>query len=961
MPFDIYVSERPRTLAVVPRDNLTGQPRSMLVLEHKRKRETLSHYLAPVNAMPIIGILGLLHVANELFLGVVSHSQLVGQVSSHEQIYRVISVRFYSLTTSVYDSIADYYSYNEGTSNPLQHPCDNLSKYLSGGAFYYSINFDLTKNMAASLGAYDASVLESDRPDTNFFWNGHMLGRLLEYCDRTDSTTYQEMSQEGMFLNLIQGYVGITESWHGGSSLKLALISRISCKRAGARFQTRGLDDDGNVANYVETELVVVTKEFIRCYVQVRGNVPAFWEQQGLQIGAHRVQITRNFTATKEALKKHVNHDLERFDYMHAINLLSEVVPGEATLSDTFERYLGELGYDNISMKNFDFNFICKNGNLANSRQLIGQIESQIRNFGFYTYDLKEDSWVTRQTGIFRTNCMDWTNVAQGLISNRILENILDDMPEWSNKRWQLLAQHSEQWAENGDALSRVYAGTNALKSSFTRKGKSTFAGLLSDASKSLTRMYNSTFQDKQKQETIDQLLGKLVYQKQVIIYDPMSELIQTELQLRSSEYVKNESILLWTGTFNVNGQEPIASIRSWIKIDGNHPPDMLVVAFQEVVSLTPQQFVSANETNRHIWEELALEEANEQLTNGDVYINLRSGQLVGVALIVMILKRHVKKIKQVEMAMKKTGLGGVSGNKGAVAIRLTYLDAGFCFVSGHFASGQSNYMERIGDYNAIEEGLLFANGRHIQDHKNVFWLGDFNFRVDLMNEDVRYLIEQDHLQPLLDQDQLRKCMERQEVFRGFTEGQITFPPTYKFDLGTNIYDTSEKARIPAWTDRILYRGKRIHQLEYSRTNLRISDHRPGVDAPALERVRTNLVEQILSTETSSDTYQSLKRQTIPNKHTVSHAPLISFDADHDDKESASTTNSNNSVNSHDTGLPPPSSSTQQWWNQVDIPSKETLYRTHHDNPFDSDTDPEEETYLTKHTSPKDTDPFRDI
>lgn len=32
----------------------------------------------------------------------------------------------------------------------------------------------------------------------------------------------------------------------------LALISRLGWKRAGARFQTRGVDDEGNVANFVE-------------------------------------------------------------------------------------------------------------------------------------------------------------------------------------------------------------------------------------------------------------------------------------------------------------------------------------------------------------------------------------------------------------------------------------------------------------------------------------------------------------------------------------------------------------------------------------------------------------------------------------------------------------------------------------------------------------------------------------
>jgi hypothetical protein len=75
---------------------------------------------------------------------VVTHAQLIGQVAAHEQIYRVMSVRFYSLTTSMYDSIADYYSNTDAVAEPIQHPCDPLTKYLCSGAFYYSPNFDFT-------------------------------------------------------------------------------------------------------------------------------------------------------------------------------------------------------------------------------------------------------------------------------------------------------------------------------------------------------------------------------------------------------------------------------------------------------------------------------------------------------------------------------------------------------------------------------------------------------------------------------------------------------------------------------------------------------------------------------------------------------------------------------------------------------------------------------------------------
>lgn len=48
-----------------------------------------------------------------------------------------------------------------------------------------------------------------------------------------------------------------------------------------------------------------------------------------------------------------------------------------------------------------------------------------------------------------------------------------------------------------------------------------------------------------------------------------------------------------------------------------------------------------------------------------------------------------------------------------------------------------------------------------------------------------------------------------QQVFKGFTEGNLDFAPTYKYDLFSEDYDTSEKCRTPAWTDRILWKRRK--------------------------------------------------------------------------------------------------------------------------------------------------------
>ena len=75
---------------------------------------------------------------------------------------------------------------------------------------------------------------------------------------------------------------------------------------------------------------------------------------------------------------------------------------------------------------------------------------------------------------------------------------------------------------------------------------------------------------------------------------------------------------------------------------------------------------------------------------------------------------------------------------------------------------------------------------------------------------------------------QLKQMMDENQVFAGYQEGPLLFRPTYRYDLGTDTYDTSEKMRIPAWTDRILYRGDTLNLQAYSRAELRGSDHKPG-------------------------------------------------------------------------------------------------------------------------------------
>jgi hypothetical protein len=118
-----------------------------------------------------------------------------------------------------------------------------------------------------------------DTADERFFWNRYLINELLKFRRQLLEPEQVVLDQEGMLVMAISGFVRIEKLNLGGQSINLALISRLSCRRAGTRFNARGIDDDGNVANNVETEILLSNGELCYSLVCVRGSVP----------GTHRV------------------------------------------------------------------------------------------------------------------------------------------------------------------------------------------------------------------------------------------------------------------------------------------------------------------------------------------------------------------------------------------------------------------------------------------------------------------------------------------------------------------------------------------------------------------------------------------------------------------------------------------------------------------------------------------------
>ncbi|NXS86056.1 SYNJ1 protein, partial [Erpornis zantholeuca] len=851
LPFSVIVETRNRE------ECLMFESGAVAVLSSAEKDTIKNTYSKVMDAYGLLGVLRL-NLGDTLlhYLVLVTGCMSVGKIQDSE-VFRVTSTEFVSLRVDPTD----------------EDRVSEVRKVLNSGNFYFAwsatgVSLDL------SLSAHRS--MQEHTTDNRFFWNQSLHLHLKHYGVNCDD----------WLLRLMCGGVEIRTIYAAHKQAKACLISRLSCERAGTRFNVRGTNDDGHVANFVETEQVIYLDDSVSSFIQIRGSVPLFWEQPGLQVGSHRVRMSRGFEANAPAFDRHFQTLKNLYGKQIIVNLLG-AKEGEHMLSKAFQSHLKASEHSSdIKMVNFDYHQMVKGGK---AEKLHSVLKPQVQKFfecGFFYFDGKE---VKRsQSGTVRTNCLDCldrTNSVQAFFGLEMLTKQLEVLG--LAEKPQLVTRFQEvfrsMWSVNGDSVSKIYAGTGALE------GKAK-AGKLKDGARSVTRTIQNNFFDSSKQEAIDVLLlgntlnSDLADKARALLTTSSLRVSEQSLQSASVKvlksmcenfykYAKPKKIRVCVGTWNVNGGKQFRSIAfrnqtltDWLldapKLAGIHefqdrkskPVDIFAIGFEEMVELNAGNIVNASTTNQKLW----AAELQKTISRDYKYVLLASEQLVGVCLFVFIRPQHAPFIRDVAVDTVKTGMGGATGNKGAVAIRMLFHTSSLCFVCSHFAAGQSQVKERNEDFVEISRKLGFPMGRMLFSHDYIFWCGDFNYRIDLPNEEVKDLIRQQNWDPLIAGDQLINQKNSGQIFRGFLEGKINFAPTYKYDLFSDDYDTSEKCRTPAWTDRILWRRRKwpfdrsaedldllnasFHSdsnvpytwnpgtlLHYGRAELKTSDHRPVV------------------------------------------------------------------------------------------------------------------------------------
>lgn len=309
---------------------------------------------------------------------------------------------------------------------------------------------------------------------------------------------------------------------------------------------------------------------------------------------------------------------------------------------------------------------------------------------------------------------------------------------------------------------------------------------------------------------------------------------IETQKQLDETAAFKDLKIQVFVWNVGCANPKNVNEHVFWRELSTKYPADIIVFGLQEVTELdnkskTAKNFIKAEEDLEHehkAWRRFLCQLLEEE------YGLAADRALVGLYSCVFISQKLIASTKNVSTNVVKTGFGGLHGNKGATLICMDVFDSSFSFVNVHLAAGQSSALQRNKDAETIVSGGEDAEG-HAKlrplDHEYCFFFGDTNYRVNTVRENASKLIQTKSWDKLFAYDQLGRQLTKNPrfVLAGFHEMPIQFPPTYKFDVGSNRYDSSDKQRVPSWCDRVLYRGSNVEPVVYDSLEAYESDHRP--------------------------------------------------------------------------------------------------------------------------------------
>lgn len=288
----------------------------------------------------IAGILGIIKLKLDKYVIVITKAQPMGRLRGH-MLYKVVASEFLPLRErAVRDPDEDtYVAY--------------VKSLLHNGPMYFSYSIDITNSFQRQAQA-DLSQPLWKRADDRFFWNRFVQTDLIDFRlgggSGSGIRSSQQPGADPYILPVMCGMLRVAPAEVKSTAFTFALISRRSRFRGGTRYFSRGIDEQGHVSNYNETEQIVllndsvdrltgyaggqgmqngkigggsVTETQVMSYVQTRGSVPIIWAEINDLHYTPKLQI-RGVESAVGAARKHFNEQITLYGDNYLVNLVNQ-------------------------------------------------------------------------------------------------------------------------------------------------------------------------------------------------------------------------------------------------------------------------------------------------------------------------------------------------------------------------------------------------------------------------------------------------------------------------------------------------------------------------------------------------------------------------------------------------------------------------------------------------------------
>ncbi|KAI8893249.1 SacI homology domain-containing protein [Globomyces pollinis-pini] len=390
----------------------------------------------------------------------------------------------------------------------------DLKKQFTLGDLYFSSDMDLTNGLqymaqqiVGESQIFPKKVNFEDMDD-RFFWNKYMLKPLMD-------TKYHSF-----IVPLIFGYVGSINLTLDGPPATLVIMSRVSRYRAGKRYWVRGVDQSGNVAIEVETDMLAITPGKTASFRILRGSVPLIWNQQS--VGLFRtpsINLDKIFSDESLAgMELHFERLLNTYGgQVHVVDMLNRNSKGSdtAALSLGYEEALRSWNHPDIKYHKLES--IENSQTAADFASSVAEIITQQGFFLCTNKTRNQQIKVLRiQQGIIRINnldCTDEASISQSIVAREALKMMLIELGCWYPNRTALDQTYAiklrQIWADMADSLSFYYVGTRMLHQYYIKKTWFLrFFGPFIDSLTHISRLYMSHFQLYLEHDSIDFFMG---------------------------------------------------------------------------------------------------------------------------------------------------------------------------------------------------------------------------------------------------------------------------------------------------------------------------------------------------------------------------------------------------------------------------------------------------------------------